>query len=388
VLARAHRECGRPEEALALLGGLTDVRVDAEAADEERVRSLMDLAGIHRSFGRIRIAGRLLGDAAAVAKGLAGRSRDAGRMLLAAEAELAVGRRGLARSWIEEARIAGLAEVDAEVAELRVLAQSGDRKGAELRLRQLLAEHPGHVLGRRTLAAIRRADGDPGGAREHLEAAVNAAPLDGEAGTELAEVLRQLDRPSEAADAARRVVAVRPDWLGALRVLAQAHGDENEWTGAVDALRRAASSHPGDPAVLNDLGVALYEGAGWRNEWLGEAIRTHRSALRLAPDDVPNAYNLARALVRQRGEATHDEAVSLYTGLLPRVREVDLRRRILRNLGLLHSDSFRRWEEAYRCYVEYFELGGEHEAGVLDEWGKVLEGLGQPYRAPPEPRNR
>jgi protein O-GlcNAc transferase len=244
-----------------------------------------------------------------------------------------------------------------------------------------------------TLAAIRGQAGDLEGARRLLGRATEAAPLDVRAAVALAGTLRDLGRPEEAAAALRPILEKRPDSLPVLRMLAHCLGAAGRWSEAVEVLRHANEVHPGIPGLMNDLGVALFEGAFWKNEWLSEAIRVHEEALRIAPGDVNNSYNLARAYTKLNKTEGLLRNIDLYEGIIARIqgdpRQVDLLRRCHRNVALILSDSFKRYEEAYAHYLEFFRLGGRAEddpsGGILDDWGKVLEGLGKPYRAPPGP---
>ncbi len=311
-------------------------------------------------------------------------------LLLAAEIEILLGRSGPARSWIEEARVAGAPEADTETKEILLLAKSGARSEALAKLEALLAGNSESATVLYTLGVLELAAGQPGRGRRHLEGALRADPTHRFAGIRLAEHLLAIGKAEEAIEAVGPHVKRRPDDLAGLLSLAQALAADKRWGAAVETMRHAVSLHGNEPSVLNNFGVILLEGSYFKNEWLAEAIATHDRALKIAPDDILNAYNLCRCLTKRRTKEDTARTVEIYDDLLARTRGnpafFTLRMRMHRNAGLIKSDTLKLWEEAYEHYKAFFEMGGKQDdEGVLDEWGKVLDGLGLPSRAPPEP---
>jgi len=120
------------------------------------------------------------------------------------------------------------------------------------------------------------------------------------------------------------------------------------------------------------------------------------------PKNLSAKCGLSRSLVKSNQTQSLIRAIALYEAAAKRIQALPpemrkpgsywflLERDIHRNVGLVLSDSFKRWDDAYVHWVAFFEMGGRPEddptGGILDEWRKVLEGRGEPYRDPPGPR--
>jgi tetratricopeptide (TPR) repeat protein len=392
LLSRAHRECGDADAARRTLGSLSGPDAESVAATIEKVRVLLAISDHERELGRKRRAGDVLVQAREMGRTLTKGSRPgAESLLLAADVELLLGARAKARTWLEEARIAGADEVEAETREAVLLARSGDLPEAVKRVEALAERTDGDARALFTLGRLELWAKRPQRARQHLAAAARADPAHPLASVRLARMLVDSGKELEAVDVLRPHLKRRPDDLSALLMMSRALAKVEHWAAAVDTMRHAAAVHDNEPAVMNNLGVILYEGAIYKNEWVAQAIAVHEAALKLAPDDVMNAYNLGRCWVKRNKTAELERLIPLYENLLVRTAGspalfFEVRKRIHRNLALVYSDSFQRWEDAYRHYEAFFKMGGEREdEGILAEWDKVLTGLNIPYRAPPMP---
>ena len=114
-----------------------------------------------------------------------------------------------------------------------------------------------------------------------------------------------------ALETARRLVDRAPRYAPGHALLGAIHQQRRDWPSAVACHRAAASLAPDDPAVLNNLGLALRESgdAPASAEVLREAIRLrpdYAIALNnlglalLATDDVPGAISAFRDAVRSK----------------------------------------------------------------------------------------
>ena len=115
-------------------------------------------------------------------------------------------------------------------------------------------------------------------------------PRDLEAGVALSTALRAMGRDAEAADAAERVLAVKPDHLEGLLEAARAKIGQNEGFYAIEPARKAMTLAPSDWRAPSLLGVA-YQQAGR----LPEARQAWEKALSLSPENPAVLSNLALA---------------------------------------------------------------------------------------------
>jgi tetratricopeptide (TPR) repeat protein len=412
LLARAQRECGHAEGARRALSAVR--AADRERPDvlEERIRTLLALEEVERALARDHYLGRaqrgakFRTEAASLARTLAERSKaTASDRLLAAEVLAGIrGGIGEAQSWLGEARRSGDAD-GSQVVFLRALLALRRQESDQAR-KLLMAEAPPdrteHVESLRLHAALLVRAGDPDRARRLLDRAHRLDSSHPGAAIDLARMVRAAGDLEEAVRIAGRVLEIRPDHVPTLRDRARSLGGLVRWSDAIDDYRHARRLRPKDASILDGLGMALFEGAEWKNERMHEASEVHRAGIALEPGHLQNRFNLARSLVKSNRTEKLKEAIRLYEGLVPRLRALPpalrqpggywftLERDVHRNVGLVLSDSFKRWDEAYVHYVAFFEMGGRPEddptGGILDEWRKVLEGRGEPYRHPPGPR--
>lgn len=124
----------------------------------------------------------------------------------------------------------------------------------------------------------------------------NIDPTDAEAGVALANALRSLGRYDGAADAAGRVLSLRPKYGPDLIEVARARISDNKGFYAIKPLQDAAALDPRDGRPWALLGIA-YE----QNEQPDLARSAYEQALKLAPDNPAALTNYAPF------KATHGE---------------------------------------------------------------------------------
>jgi tetratricopeptide (TPR) repeat protein len=121
----------------------------------------------------------------------------------------------------------------------------------------------------------------PQRALDALETASDEALSDPEFWLLRAEALRELERPDEAADAARRGLALDPDDVFLLDALALAELDGHRLGAAADALAAALELEPDHPVLLAHRALVLANAKRF-----GEARAAVVHALRLDPESV------------------------------------------------------------------------------------------------------
>ena len=258
ILARK----GGRKEALALLTGGGPQMARARSLVERRKPLLSgDLAAWGISSFLIRISSDLRGqEVPALAFGLA---RIAG-FVAPQNSEAAIAAAEL---------LAGRGEVEAALAALSSVPADDLHAPAAAERRFALLVESGS--GEQALAAARKA--------------VSSEPAAAAAWVRLGDLLDQLERHREAADAYAQALALaagggqpgRPDW--ALWLLnGSSLTRAGDWEGGKAALERAHQLAPQEPVVLNFLGYSQLE----RRENLAEAERLIRAASKLAPDNA------------------------------------------------------------------------------------------------------
>ena len=190
------------------------------------------------------------------------------------------------------ARIAGFVapkSSEAAIASAELLAGRGENAAALAALSRVPADDLlAAAAAERRLALL----ADSGGGEQALAAArgaVSSEPDSAAAWVRLGDLLDQLERHQEAADAYARALALdadggdtgRPEW--ALWLLnGSSLTRAGEWARGKAALERAYQLAPQEPVVLNFLGYSQLE----RRENLAEAERLIRAASKLAPDNA------------------------------------------------------------------------------------------------------
>lgn len=160
-------------------------------------------------------------------------------------------------------------------------------------------------------------------------------PSDPVAGVKLAAVLRELGRYEEADSAAQRVLAMRPNHYDALLEAARARIAGRKGFYAIEPLKLAIKSQPGDWRPQSLLGVALEQ-----SERPAEAREAYQRALALSPENPAVLSNLAmsyaaegdrvqaeqllrRAVARPDATITERQNLALVIGLQGRLDEAE-----------------------------------------------------------------
>jgi len=141
-------------------------------------------------------------------------------------------------------------------------------------------------------------------AERRLRDALQLAPTNVSILTNLAVVLQQQGKRREAREHAEKAIAVQPDNVEALLVLADARMGEQEFNAALDAYDRIIMLDPNIAQVHNNRGITL-EKVGRH----GDALDSYERAIALAPDFADAHVNRGRALRRHK---RHDEAIAAY----------------------------------------------------------------------------
>jgi len=129
----------------------------------------------------------------------------------------------------------------------------------------------------------------------------------------LGDVLQAMKRPTQAADAYGRAVAIaqaqnlKPDIWSFLLLRASALEDANRWPEAKQALQQALALQPDQPLLLNFMGYGELE----RGENVEAAEAMIRKASDLAPDDASITDSLGWAQFK-RGKL-HEAIATLQT---------------------------------------------------------------------------
>ena len=166
-------------------------------------------------------------------------------------------------------------------------------------------------------------------------------PTDAIAGVKLAAVLRELGRFEEADSAAGRVLAMQPNNYEALLETARARVAGRKGFYAIEPLKIAIKSQPGDWRPYSLMGVALEQ-----SERPAEAREAFQKALTLSPENPAVLSNLAmsyaaagdraqaeqllrRAVARPDATIKERQNLALIVGLQGRIDEAE---------GLIRAD--------------------------------------------------
>jgi len=210
--------------------------------------------------------------------------------------------------------------------------------------------------GNRLLAA-----GTPDAALDAFQAAIDAADAGVEGHVGQARAYRALGRIADAIDSLEVALALDPDCVSALQLLARLRRDQGEGGVALELLQRAVDLAPTRADVLLDLGLVLN-----RNGRTDAAIEIYSRAARANPQDPSAHVNLGLIHLQQRGDAAAAEA--------------EFRRALAlspdhigaaANLGLaLHDQG--RYAEALECYRKG---EAEHPGSVEFRWNRSVTEL-------------
>ena len=175
--------------------------------------------------------------------------------------------------------------------------RAGDHGLAERSLRATLELSPGHEKGTLNLARVLLEQGRSSEALELAEALVKKSPDLSDGWRVLGNVQAELGRRDDAEESYIRAVVLDPGdaWtlnnLGLLRIQA---GDPQ---GALGPLARATELQPGVALFQNNYGAALERGG-----YLTEAVTAFQAALNADPDHEKARVSLAR--VQERGPSS------------------------------------------------------------------------------------
>lgn len=208
---------------------------------------------------------------------------------------------GLAQVALDEADDAGTAferanalrpndpAIVRHVAETRL--RTGDRDAARALLEAAAARHPGDAALHYSLGSAR--EGSGADARGAFEAALAADPDDASGFGALA-ALKLARADCDAGDAracaerGEQALAMRPSWVDALAVIAEARRVLGDLAGAQDALERAVSVDPTRADLHNNLGDIYC-----RSHDVVRAVEAFQRALAIQPDLAAATENLA-----------------------------------------------------------------------------------------------
>lgn len=135
-----------------------------------------------------------------------------------------------------------------------------------------------------------------------------------------------------------RAIALRSDYLPALRGRAMAMLDAHEYVRAAAAFRDLCEAYPSDAEAHYNHGVLLS-----RVGRLGEAADSYRRALDVSPRHVRSLYNLAAIAQRDGRLSDARDLWSKFTQVEPNVISVWF------NLGIVHMD-YNEPLKAARCF--------------------------------------
>jgi len=230
--------------------------------------------------------------------------------------------------------------------------------------RRLLALAPGDVEAKLLLGLALGAEDRLHEAMPLLDAVARTRPGHAHPRRDLAELLRRLGRPADAAVQFRAWLAHAPEDAGAHHALGLALAESGQIEAAILHLRQAIAIDPTPAAGWSNLGMLLKI-----ERQFEEAITAHDAAVLRAPQDAQIRVNRAVALLHagRLTEAWRDYEWRLrqpgHTGLplatlLPDIAGLDLRGR---TVLVTHEDGFGDTLQ----FVRYVSLLAERGARVL-----------------------
>ncbi|HEY0183625.1 MAG TPA: tetratricopeptide repeat protein, partial [Rhodopila sp.] len=188
-------------------------------------------------------------------------------------------------------------QIEAAFRQGQQLHMAGRLAEAEQIYRQILAVMPRHADALHALGALALQAGQPAIADTLLGQAIGLKPA-AEFQLTRAHALLALNRPREAAQAARLVLRARANSAEAHQVLGHALSDEGQTEQAIAAYRSALRLNPGLPDIRNNLGMALRQA-----HRLAEA----EQELRQAPPEPEALVNLS-SVQKERAAFVQAEA--------------------------------------------------------------------------------
>lgn len=190
----------------------------------------------------------------------------------------------------------------------RAFAEEGAHAVAGRMLLKLVSAEPRNPAFRMLLAEQLRRLGQPAEAAEQLSAVLAIQPDNTVAVYRLGKVLGDVGRLDESVDYLTRAVEAMPDYADAHAYLALALQRKHDWEGAERHFRRALALNPRHEEAFVGLGATMY-GQGR----VAEAVSFWRRGLQVHADSVQLANNLAWCLATCPDAAIRDgdEAVRI-----------------------------------------------------------------------------
>lgn len=210
--------------------------------------------------------------------------------------------------------------------------------------RDTLMKNSAAWIAHSNLAAVLLDKGKPSEADAHSRQAIQLKPDYAEANLNLGIALYREGKPAEAIRRFEYALQLKPDYAEAEHNLGLALADEGRLSEAIQHYDRALRLKSDYADAYNNLGVALY-----RQQKSSEAINNYKQALRLKPDYAEADYNLGVALVAQK---RFSEAIPYYERALelrPNNAEAHY------NLGVAlaaqgkGAEAIRHYERALEC---------------------------------------
>ena len=195
-------------------------------------------------------------------------------------------------------------QIDAVFRQGQQLHMAGRLAEAEPIYRQVLAMVPRHADALHALGALALQAGQPAVAETLLTRAIALKPA-ADFQITRANALLALNRPEDAAHAARQVLRARPNSPEANQVLGHACCDAGQPDQAIEAYRTALRLSPNLPDIRNNLGMALR---------LANRLEEAEQELRQAPPEPESLVNLS-SVQKERG-AFADAEKTLIQALL------------------------------------------------------------------------
>jgi tetratricopeptide (TPR) repeat protein len=210
--------------------------------------------------------------------------------------------------------------------------KSGDRAGAEERIRSQISAVPRSGAVRRLLGELYERRGELAAAENAYKAGIEMDPEDAIAWLALGEFYRRTGREVRSLEAVQQVLQRTPDHAEALALAAQIENKLGRTQNAIDHYQKALLRRPRDLAIQNNLALLLAE----TGRELDQALALAQQAKRLAPDSPLVADTLGFVHLR-RGELT--AALPL---LEEAARKLPEQAEVLLHLGLAQLASGRR----------------------------------------------
>jgi tetratricopeptide (TPR) repeat protein len=268
-----------------------------------------------------------------------------------------------------EADVPGPADRDGSIATLSRIAELcaerlGDPARALDACRRLLAIAPDHLPTVRYQGRLAERQGDHQGVVAALE---REAALTGDQRTVVALLFRacelteeRLDDPDRALEGYRRVLALAPAYLPALRALGRLYGERGRWADLAAMYREEAEVAP-DAASAAELVFRIGELAETKQGDLERAIGAYREVLTLAPAHLPAIEALARIYRRQQD---WERLVDVLREAAAIRAEPARRADVLFEAAELALDRLARPELALELHAEVLRLRPDHGASL------------------------